>query len=103
MGHGSIVDQLIPEVSPQRWKPGDEPRSNYSLSEQDGSITELMPRGPTSVEFKTCKGRAIAKDCCVAGVADDWDGSSNKTTDRGKVDGNGTGTQERSGRHSRHK
>ena len=47
MGHGSIVDQLIPEDSPQRQEPGDEPRSNDSLSEQDGSKTELMPRGPT--------------------------------------------------------
>ena len=47
MGHGSTVDQLISKDSPQRWEPRDEARSNDSSSEQDGSETELMPKGPT--------------------------------------------------------
>ena len=47
MGHGSVMDQLIPEDSSQRQESGNRLQSSDSSSEQGDSESESVPKGPT--------------------------------------------------------
>ena len=77
---------------------------NDSPSGQDDSKTELAPKGPSyPPQLQACKGITFAADCGGARSADEGNCSNNKTTERGKIVGDGQGTQECTGRHSRHK